>query len=82
MRVIVFSEDKSGRRDHGYYSKPDLASALDVFFSPSGSKMFLDMDGNDEMTREDAMAAFEVDRQVTFYNDDGERAVITADPSP
>ncbi|WP_226019755.1 hypothetical protein [Novosphingobium sp. FKTRR1] len=82
MRVIVFAQDQSGRRDHGHYTKPDLASALDLFFSPDGSKLFLDVDGADEITREDAEAAFVIDRQVTFYNEDGEQTVISADPSP
>jgi hypothetical protein len=82
MRVIVFAQDLSGRRDHGHYTKPDLASALDLFFTSDGSKLFLDVDGADEVTREDAEAAFEIDRQVTFYNESGERTVITADPCP
>lgn len=80
MQVIVFAQDLSGRRDHGHYTKPDLASALDLFFIPDGSKLFLDAEGRDEMTREDAMAAFEVDRQVRFYNEDGEQTVISVDP--
>lgn len=81
MQVIVFAQDLSGRRDDGYYTKPDLASALDLFFVPDGSKMFQDADGNDEMTREDAETTFDVDRRVTFYNENGEQTVITADPS-
>jgi len=81
MRVIVFAEDLSGRRDDGYYTKPDLNSALDLFFCPGGSKLFIDTDGSDEMTREDAKAAFDIDGKVTFYNEDGERTVITRDPS-
>jgi hypothetical protein len=82
MRVIVFAQDLSGRRDHGHYTQPDLASALDLFFSPDGSKLFLDVDGADEITREDAEAAFVIDRRVTFYNETGEQTIITADPSP
>lgn len=82
MRVIVFAQDLSGRRDHGHYTKPDLASALDLFFAADGSKVFLDADGSDEITRGDAEAVFASDRQVTFYNEDGEQTVITADPSP
>lgn len=32
MRVIVYAQDLSGRNDDGYYSKPDISSALDIFF--------------------------------------------------
>ena len=82
MRVVVFAQDLSGRRDDGHYTKPDLASALDLFFAPDGTKLFLDADGNDEMTREDAEAFFKIDRQVTFYDEDGEKIVMSADLTP
>lgn len=81
MRVVVYAQDLSGRRDDGYYTKPDLASALDLFFTPEGSKLFLDEDANDQLTREDAEALFGIDRRVTFYNEDGEQTIISADPS-
>lgn len=82
MRVIVFAQDLSGRHDHGYYTKPDLASALDLFFRADGSKMSLDADGSNEITREDAEAAFATVGRITFYNEDGEQTIISADPSP
>lgn len=81
MRVVVFAQDLSGRRDNGYYTKPDLASTLDLFFTTDQSKMFHDADGNQEITREDAEAAFKSELQVVFYNDDGEKIVLSADPS-
>ena len=79
MRVIVYAEDLSGRKDDGYYSKPDLASALDVFFGAGAGINTIDADGEDELNREDAEAMFNSDKRVTFYNEDGERVVISAD---
>jgi len=79
MRVVVFAEDLSGRRDDGYYTKPTLAEALSLFFSDAGSNNFLDAEGNDEFTREDAEVAFEQSKRITFYNEEGEKIVIAAD---
>ena len=81
MRVVVFAQDLSGRRDDGHYTKPDIGSALDLFFSGEDPKNYLDDSGEEEMSREDAEGIFSVDRRVTFYNENGEKIVISADPS-
>ena len=81
MRVIVYAQDLSGRRDDGYYSKPDLPSALDIFFGPEAGNNFSDQDGEHVLSREDAEAVFNVERRVTFFNEIGEKVVIAADPT-
>lgn len=78
MQVIVHAEDNSGRGD-GYYTKPDLATALDAFFRPDGDPLYADSDGEEILTREDVVGAFDQNHTVTFYNEDGERFVITRD---
>lgn len=81
MRVIVYAQDLSGRGDDGHYSKPDLASALDIFFSSDAGTNTADADGEDAINRADAEAIFAQDRSVTFFNEDGEKVVISVDPS-
>ena len=81
MRVIIYAQDLSGRKDDGHYSKPDLDTALDIFFGPDAGVHSTDADGEHELNREDAEAMFNDDRRVVFYNDDGEKVVISADPS-
>jgi hypothetical protein len=81
MRVIVYAQDLSGRRDDGYYSKPDLASALNIFFGPDTGGNTSDEGGESVINREDAEAIFAVEKRVTFFNEDGEKVVISADPS-
>ena len=81
MRVIVYAEDLSGRKDDGYYSKPDLASALEIFFGVGEVGMFLDPDVEHRLSRDEAEGIFDADGRVTFYNDDGEKVVISADPT-
>lgn len=81
MRVIIYAQDLSGRKDDGYYSKPGLASALDIFFGPDAGVNTMDADGEDTLSREDAEALFSSDRRLTFYNEAGERVIISADPS-
>lgn len=79
MRVIVYAEDLSGRRDDGYYSKSDLGSALDLFFGSTDDRYFADPDGEEALSRTEIEGIFSVDRRVTFYNGDGEKTVIAAD---
>jgi len=81
MRVVIYAQDLSGRNDDGYYTKPDLSSALDVFFDPEKVDTFLDGEGENSLLREDAEKIFLQDKRVTFYNSDGEKVVITYDPS-
>jgi hypothetical protein len=81
VRVIVYAEDLSGRRDDGHYSKPDLASALDIFFAPDAGVSSIDVDGEHPLSRDDAETMFNDERMVTFYNVDGEKVVISADPT-
>jgi len=80
MRVVVYAEDLSGRRDDGYYTKRSIAAALDIFFSAGSSPNFTSSEGEDELTRADAEAMFDQDKRVTFYNADGEKVVISLDP--
>ena len=81
MKVVVYAQDLSGRRDDGHYTKPDIDSALDLFFSGADAKNYLDDSCEEEMSREDAEGIFSVDRRVTFYNESGEKTVIAADAS-
>lgn len=81
MRVIVHAEDLSGRRDDGYYSKPKIADALDIFFENPDEVNFSGADGQEIMTRSEAESVFDTDGKVIFYNRMGERVVITRDPS-
>ena len=81
MRVVVHAQDLSGRRDDGYYTKPDLPSALDIFFERVPAENFLDDAAEHTLSREDAEAMFNQDSKVSFYNADGEKVIITHDPS-
>ena len=81
MQVIVYAQDLSGRRDDGYYSKPSVAAALDIFFSAGASPNFTSSEGEDELSRADAEAIFNQEKRVTFYNADGEKVVISLDPT-
>ena len=81
MRVIVYAEDLSGRGDHGHYTKPDLASALDIFFAPDAGVNVIDLGGEYPIDRAEAEATFKAERRVSFFNADGERVVISADPT-
>lgn len=78
MTVIVHAQDGSGRGD-GYYAKPDLATALDPFFGPDCDPHYADADGEEQVTREDVAGTFDQQGETSFYNEDGERVVITAD---
>lgn len=82
MRVIVQSEDLSGRIDTGLYSKPSIEDALDCFFF--GSEIYyLSADGDSEdgntMSRADALAFFNQDGEVVFYDSDGAKTRIVRD---
>lgn len=81
MRVVVYAQDLSGRRDDGYYTKSNISSALDIFYFPEGTKIFADPNGENEMSRDCAEELFKADRRVEFYNTDGEKMVISVDPS-
>ena len=81
MRVIVYAQDLSGRRDDGHYSKPDLASALDIFFASDAGTKSSDPEGEHVLSREDAETLFNDERRVAFYNEQGEKVVISADPT-
>lgn len=79
MRVVIYAQDLSGRKDDGYYTKPDISSALDIFFDPEKIDTFLDNEGDNPLLREDAEAIFKQDKRVTFYNSEGEKVVISYD---
>lgn len=81
MRVVIHAQDLSGRRDDGYYTKPDIVTALDIFFDTPSAINFSDADAEHMLTREDVEAIFSQDGQVSFYNADGEKVVISLDPS-
>ena len=84
MRVIVHSEDLSGRDDTGLYSKSSIDEALDCFYV--GSDLYYSTADSDEgeddrISREDAKAAFEAQGEVVFYASDGARTRIVRDIS-
>jgi hypothetical protein len=81
MRVVIFAKDLSGRKDDGYYTKPDISSALDIFFDAENPNLFFDDEGENPLTRPDAEAIFNQDKKVTFYNEDGEKVIISRDLS-
>lgn len=81
MRVIVYAQDLSGRRDDGYYTKPEISAALDLFYTNPDETNFSDADGEAGLTRSDAEAIFATDGRVAFFNGAGEKIVITLDPS-
>jgi hypothetical protein len=81
MMVVVYAQDLSGRRDDGYYTKPDIAAALEIFFTPPDAGNFLDVEAEIPLTREEAREIFEIDGRVAFYNEDGEKVVISRDIS-
>ena len=81
MRVIVYAQDLSGRNDDGYYTKPDISSALDIFFGAGEIDTFIDDEGENPLSRHDAEEIFQSFKKITFFNADGERVVISYDPS-
>jgi len=81
MSVIVYAQDLSGRKDDGYYTKPDISAALDIFFDTPSTVNFVDDGAEHVLSREDAEAIFAQDGRISFYNADGEKVVITRDPS-
>lgn len=74
MPVIVQSQDLS-RNDHGCYTKPSLAEALDVLFAGT-ALYYLDPDGDEQIAREYVEACHRADGQAVFYNEQGERLII------
>jgi hypothetical protein len=79
MRVIVFAEDLSGRRDDGYYTRPDISAALDIFYAHPDEVNFVDPDGQEPITRSDVEAIFKIEGKATFFNGAGEKVIITLD---
>lgn len=80
MRVVVYAQDLSSRKDDGYYTKPDISEALDIFFDAATAN-FIDDEAEHALSRQDAEALFDQDGKISFYNADGEKVVITRDPS-
>jgi hypothetical protein len=80
MQVIVHAEDRSGRGD-GYYTKPDLDAALDVFFGPEADPVYADRDAETRIDRSEAADMFSKGGSVAFHTADGERVEITRDRS-
>jgi hypothetical protein len=81
MQVVVYAQDLSGRRDDGHYTKPSISEALDIFFSAPEEINFLDDSGEHSIDRTEAEAIFDQDSEVSFYNADGEKVVISLDVS-
>jgi len=81
MRVVIYAEDLSGRKDDGYYTKPDVSAALDIFFKSDDEQNFYDSDTEEVLTRAEAEELFREDGRLTFYNGEGEKVVIALDPS-
>lgn len=80
MRVIVHAEDLSSRGDHGYYTKPDISAALALFFS-GGTTNYLDRNAEDPLTLGEALDFFAHEGRILFFNEAGEKVVITRDPT-
>lgn len=78
MTVIVHAEDKSGRGD-GYYTKSSINEALNNFFYKESDSYYHDSDCEEEISKEDAIAAFEAEGSLTIYNDNGEKITIIED---
>lgn len=78
MQVIVHVEDHGGRGD-GYYTKPDLQSALDIFFGLRSEPVYADQDAENPLDLATAIDVFAEENEVVFYNDDGERVRIVRD---
>ena len=81
MTVVVYAQDLSGRRDDGHYTKPDINSALEIFFNLPEAEIFIDADAENRLTIDEAREIFEVGGQVSFYNEDGEKVIISLDPT-
>jgi hypothetical protein len=54
---------------------------LDIFFGPEAGNNTSDQDGEHVLSREGVEAVFNVERRATFFNEIGEKVVITADPT-
>lgn len=78
MRVIIYAQDLSGRKDDGHFTKPNISEALDLFFNDPDFNHFLDVDSEIPLTRDQAEAIFREEREVVFYNCTGEKVVISA----
>jgi hypothetical protein len=74
MQVIVHAESNS--RGDGYYTRENIDDALDTFFDGK-SEYFVDSDGEEEMTKEDAKMIFARERQVAFFDEGGEKIIIS-----
>ena len=81
MTVVVYAQDLSGRRDDGHYTKPDIGAALEIFFSAHDATNFMEADTEAPISIEEAREIFEIEGQVCFYNEDGEKVIITRDPT-
>lgn len=81
MRVVIYAQDLSGRRDDGYFTKPSISDALDLYFSKDSDTNYIDDEGAEPIVRSDAESIFNAERRVTFFNADGEKVVISLDPS-
>jgi hypothetical protein len=81
MRVVIYAQDLSGRQDDGHYTKPDISSALDIFFDPNTTEIFSDSDGENHLSRNEAEGIFRLNKKLVFYNADGEKIIISYDPS-
>ncbi len=80
MKIIVHAQDLSGRGD-GYYSKPDITSALLPFFVDSSDHVYVDSDASEVMEMNDAEQIFLQEGRIEFYMPEGEKIVMTRDTS-
>lgn len=81
MTIIIHAQDLSGRMDDGYYTKPSLSEALDIFFGQPEAMNYFDIDAEEILSRKEAEEIFNQDKRVVFYNVDGEKVVISVDSS-
>jgi hypothetical protein len=74
MPVIVSSESKT--RETTPYTMASVDEALDAFFD-GGREFFRDVDGEEPVSREEVLFLFLEERQVVFFDDEGDKTLIT-----
>lgn len=79
QRVIVQTECKA--RGDFTYTQNSIEEALDVFFVGDQPDAYWDEDGEEPISRAEADEFLREERGLRFYNSEGERTVLTLDPS-
>lgn len=78
MTIIVYAEDRSGRRDCGQYTVGSIEQAFaNLNFTEDGEVYFSDREGEEQLAPHDALTSFNADGELSFYNEDGEQVRFT-----